>query len=564
MIKKNDYLFIMLIFLSFLVLTSCGEKNKAGRKRIEIFPDRDNGGIFLPEKFGAMVVVDTLGRGRHIVVNDNGDIYVHLRRLNYQGKGIMALRDINHDGRADHIEGYSEVTGTGIKLHKGHLYFASRTEVFRAKLHKGELLPSGPIDTLVHLVDGTGHMEKTFTFDGRGNMFVNVGSSSNACMEEQRTEGSPGIYPCVELETRAGIWKFSDEESDQQQTLDKRYATGIRNAVALAWNFQEDKLYALQHGRDDLHRFWPDYYTEEDNLELPAEEFFDIEEGDDFGWPYCYYDQFKEQLLRCPEYGGDGVSTEGCEGAKKPLIGFPGHWGPNDLIFYTGKMFPEKYHNGAFVAFHGSWNRLGSEQQGYCVVFIPMENGSPSGDWEVFADGFKGGPIESSGDALFRPCGLAQGPDGSLFVVDSQKGRIWRIMYYEDGIPGYNDIPTTLTTTEEIEEEIDEALLPGKKVYQTYCAACHMTSGKGAPSMNPPLIETEWVLGDSERLIKIVLNGFTEPTEINGEIYQNIMTSHAFLTDQQIADVLSFVRNSWGNKASYITVDEVAEVRANN
>jgi mono/diheme cytochrome c family protein len=193
-----------------------------------------------------------------------------------------------------------------------------------------------------------------------------------------------------------------------------------------------------------------------------------------------------------------------------------------------------------------------------------MKEGRPSGEWEVFADGFTGGPIESSGDARYRPCGLAQGPDGSLFIVDSQKGRIWRIMYYEDGIPGYNEMPVTAAAQTSSEEEIDEALLPGMKVYQTYCASCHMMSGKGAPGMNPPLIDTKWVLGDKERLIKVVLNGLSDPIEIKGEIYQNIMASHAFLTDQQIADVLSFIRNNWGNSASYITVDEVAETRANN
>jgi glucose/arabinose dehydrogenase len=564
MMNKFFYSSFTVLFFITLMFISCTEKNKPGRNRIEIFPDKDNGGITLPENFGAMVVVDTLGRGRHLVVNKNGDIYVHLRRLNNDGKGIVALRDLNHDGRTDHIEGYSEVNGTGIELHNGYLYFSSRTQVFRAKFDKDELLPTGQLDTLVNLVDGTGHMEKPFTFDGKGNMYVNVGSATNACQEEPRTEGSPGINPCVELETRAGIWKFSEDQLNQEQTLDKRYATGIRNAVALTWNTKENKLFALQHGRDDLHRFWPDYYSETDNLELPAEEFLDVEEGDDFGWPYCYFDQFKDQRLKCPEYGGDGESMEGCEGIKKPLIGFPGHWGPNDVLFYTGKMFPEKYHNGAFVAFHGSWNRLGSTQQGYNVVFIPMKDGKPSGEWEVFADGFTGGPIESSGDARYRPCGLAQGPDGSLFIVDSQKGRIWRVMYYEDGIPGYNEMPVATAAQVESEEELDEALLPGKRVYQTYCASCHMMSGKGAPGMNPPLIETDWVLGDKDRLIKVVLNGLSDPIEIKGEIYQNIMASHAFLTDQQIADVLSFIRNNWGNSASYVTVDEVSASRANN
>ena len=156
MINRNLYSSLLTLFFIVLLFPSCEEKNEPGRNRIEIFPDKENGGITLPENFGAMVVVDTLGRGRHIVVNNNGDIYVHLRKLNNEGKGIVALRDLNHDGRADHIEGYSEVTGTGIELHNGYLYFSSRTQVFRAKFNKDELLPSGAVDTLVNLVDGTG------------------------------------------------------------------------------------------------------------------------------------------------------------------------------------------------------------------------------------------------------------------------------------------------------------------------------------------------------------------------------------------------------------------------
>ncbi|MCK5468008.1 MAG: PQQ-dependent sugar dehydrogenase, partial [Cyclobacteriaceae bacterium] len=395
----------------------------------------DNGGILLPNKFGAAVVADSLGRGRHLVVNKNGDIYVHLRKLADEGQGIVALRDTTGDGRANIKEGFSEVTGTGIELHNGYLYYSSRTNVFRSPMIEGSLLPSNQIDTLVHLVDGSGHMEKPFTFDGKGNMLVNVGSSTNACQEEKRTKGSPGIDPCIELETRAGIWKFDENKLHQKQDLSMRYATGIRNAVALNWNTEVDKLYALQHGRDDLHRFWPDYFTEEQNVDLPAEEFLEIEEGDDFGWPYCYWDPFKNKKFLNPEYGGDGIKTERCAGIKEPIFAFPGHWAPNDLLFYKGDMFPEKYKNGAFIAWHGSWNRLGHNQAGFNVVFVPMKDGLPSGNWEIFADGFKGPkPVENTGDAVFRPCGLAEGPDGSLYVVDSQIGRVWRIMYYPDGI----------------------------------------------------------------------------------------------------------------------------------
>jgi len=550
------FLFILFITIS---CTSGPEKIKL------IDPDADNGSILLPDKFAAFVVADSLGRGRHLAVNGNGDIYVHLRRLTDDGHAIIALRDTTGDGRADIKKGFSEVAGTGIELHNGYLYYSSRTEIYRSPMVPGQLLPGDEIDTLVHMVDGSGHMEKTFAFDGAGNMLVNIGSQSNACQEEQRSKGSPGIDPCVELETRAGIWKFDENTLHQQQDISQRYATGIRNAVAVSWNTEVNKLYGLQHGRDDLHRFWPDYFTEQQNVDLPAEEFIDIEEGDDFGWPYCYWDPFKNKKLLNPEYGGDGVKTDRCEGIKEPLIGFPGHWGPNDLLFYQGDMFPEKYKNGAFIAWHGSWNRLGHDQAGYNVVFVPMKDGKPSGNWEIFADGFKGPkPLKSSGEARFRPCGLAEGPDGSLYVVDSQIGRVWRIMYYPDGVTnrvGETEVFES-SESEPGSEEVREELLAGKTVYDSYCLPCHMSNGMGAPSMNPPLAGTEYVLGDKERLIKVVLQGLNEPIEIKGEIYQNVMASHAFLSDQQIADVLTYVRQSFGNDASPVTKEEVSTVRS--
>ncbi|MCK5702346.1 MAG: PQQ-dependent sugar dehydrogenase [Cyclobacteriaceae bacterium] len=548
----------ILFVLTFLFSCSFNEEGTKNK----IIPDEDNGGILLQNKFGAIVVADSLGRGRHLVVNENGDIYVHLRKLTDDGHGIITMRDTTGDGRANIKEGFSKVTGTGIELHNGYLYYSSRTNVFRSPMIEGSLLPSNQIDTLVHLVDGSGHMEKPFTFDGKGNMLVNVGSSTNACQEEKRTKGSSGIDPCIELETRAGIWKFDENKLHQKQDLSMRYATGIRNSVALTWNTEVDKLFALQHGRDDLHRFWPDYFSEEQNLDLPAEEFLEIEEGDDFGWPYCYWDPFKNKKFLNPEYGGDGIKTERCTGIKEPIFAFPGHWAPNDLLFYKGDMFPEKYKNGAFIAWHGSWNRLGHHQAGFNVVFVPMKDGKPSGNWEIFADGFKGPkPIENTGDAVYRPCGLAEGPDGSLYVVDSQVGRVWRIMYYPDGI---KETVASVAPVEEIvktEEKVDEALLPGKAVYDSYCLPCHMSNGMGAPGMNPPLVGTDWVLGDKGRLIKVVLQGLDEPIEIQGEIYQNVMASHAFLSDQQIADALTFVRQSFGNDASEVNPEEVSKVR---
>ena len=549
----------LLISITFLVLSACSQPEK----RIVLLPDQNNGGITLPEKFGAVVVVDTISRGRHMAINANGDIYLHLARTTGEGKGIIALRDTTGDGRADIMKGYSNITGTGIEIHNGFLYYSDRTHVYRSKLTEGELLPSEALDTIVTLVDGGGHMEKPFTFDNKGGLYVTVGSLSNCCELELRSANSKGDDPCTELETRGGIWKFDENKLNQKQDFEHRYATGIRNAVALTWNSDVDRLYAVQHGRDDLHNYWPAFYTAEQNLELPSEIFFDLEQGDDMGWPYCYYDHQQGKKLMNPEYGGDGTKADRCENAKTPLLGFPGHWAPNDLLIYKGDLFPEKYKHGAFIAFHGSWNRLGNAQQGFKVVFVPMKDGKPSGQWEVFADGFTGqAAITNPGNAFFRPCGLAEGPDGSLYVSDSQHGRIWRIVYYKDEMP--TPLNTSLYQPIALEnpEPVPAELLAGKRVYDRSCVQCHMNNGKGAPGMNPPLAGVDLVTGDKTNVINIILKGLSVPTLINGETFNNAMPAHAYLTDQQIADVLTYIRNTFGNKADAIKPEEVSKVRA--
>ncbi|WP_183568275.1 c-type cytochrome [Mucilaginibacter sp. SP1R1] len=108
------------------------------------------------------------------------------------------------------------------------------------------------------------------------------------------------------------------------------------------------------------------------------------------------------------------------------------------------------------------------------------------------------------------------------------------------------------------------SMAAGEKVFTQYCVSCHQADALGVPHMNPPLVKTTYVLGDKTKLIKIVLNGFSEDVEINGETYSNTMASHDFLKDQEIADVLTFVRNSFGNKAPAITMAQVKAVRAAN
>ncbi|MEZ4775469.1 MAG: PQQ-dependent sugar dehydrogenase [Bacteroidia bacterium] len=393
----------------------------------------DNGGISLPSGFGAVLVTDSLDKGaRHLAIRENGDIYVKLRQT-AGGKGIVALRDTDGDGVADQKEMFGNFTGTGMRLHNGYLYASSDTMVMRYKLQENALLPDTTAEVIVSgFPVQRSHASKPMAFDGAGNMYVTVGAPSNACQEEARKAGSPGIDPCPQRDMQAGIWKFSDSKLNQTHTADGvNYARGIRNAVAICWNKSANSLYALQHGRDQLNTLWPEKFTDEDNEILPAEEFLQISDGDDFGWPYCYFNQNLNKKVLGPEYGGDGTETGRCEGIKPPIVAFPGHMAPNDLLFYTGDQFPEPYKNGAFIAFHGSWNRAPLPQAGYFVVFVPMKDGQPSGDWEVFAEGFPQIPeVKNPNDAVYRPVGLSQGPDGSLYISDSRKGRIWRIMYY--------------------------------------------------------------------------------------------------------------------------------------
>jgi len=389
-------------------------------------------GLTLPAGFKAQKVIDKTSEARHIAIRENGDLYIALRKLK-DGKGTVALRDTTGDGRADVVKYFGNFPGTGAAIHKGYLYRSSETAVYRYPLHEGRLLPEMNKDTILKgLPEQTSHAAKPIDFDEQGHMYINVGAPSNACMKQSRQKGSEGMEPCPLLKKHGGIWRYDAGKTGQTHTTTNRYATGMRNIVALDWNDRENALFLVQHGRDQLSQFFPDLYTAEENAKLPAEEFHKVNSGDNLGWPYCYYDQIQEKKVLSPEYGGEGDSVGRCDQYKDPLIGFPGHWGPNDLLFYSGGQFPEQYRHGAFITFHGSWNRAPKPQAGYKVVFVPFKKGKPAPeqDWFTFADGFKGkDTLRSPRNAEHRPMGLATGPDGALYVTDSRKGTVWRITH---------------------------------------------------------------------------------------------------------------------------------------
>ena len=566
------------IFLVLLVFVQCKSKHElpAG--------DPGNGGLFLPADFEAVVVADSVGPARHIAINDNGDIYVKLRYSKPGMGGNLALRDSTGDGKIDIIRRFGDYNNQGslsnaMRIHNGYLYFASELVIYRIKLTPGKLVPEGKMEVVLtddHPHGSHWHITKPVSFDDSGNMYVPFGTPSNSCQDlDNKPAGIPGVAgrdPCPELEQHGGIWKFEANKIGLTQKDGKRFATGIRSVVAMDWNPDDKNLYVVMHGRDDLHLLWPEKFSPWQSALLPSEEFQRVKEGDDFGWPYCYYDQTQKKKVLAPEYGGDGKIIGRCKDCRDPVLGFPGHWAPNDLLFYRGNQFPAHYKNGAFIAFHGSTNRGPYPQSGYFVCFVPFKNGQPAGDWEVFADGFAGtDTIVNTSDAQFRPMGLAVGPDGSLYVTDSRKGKIWRIMYKGDpnkfGPAQLEQMEkrkllSHIKTPDEINDNLDRNKpVAGTKVYDIYCRACHQRDGKGDGLRFPPLDGSEWVTGDKKKLINILLNGLQGTIKVRDKPFNSLMPPQNFLKDDEIAQVLTYIRQNFNNEASAVTPGEVAEAR---
>ena len=424
---------LFLRFAFILALTSAAACTSASAaKSVTATCVRNDAGITLPAGFCATIFADSVGSARHLAVAPNGDVFVNLqptRRgpMASVAAGLVALRDTNNDGRADIRERFGTSGNTGIALYNGFVYADVGTTIVRYPLAAGQLRPSGPPDTIASGMPGPpGHVSRNFAITSNGTLYVNIGSPSNACQERDRTAGSPGKANCPELMTRAGIWKFDANTKGQTPTVQSRYATGLRNSVAMTLDPSRQRLYAIPNGRDQLN-LWPPF-TAEQNAEIPAETLVEVNSGDDFGWPFCYYDRIARAYRLSPEYGGDGTSAGRCASIEAPLYAFPAHWAPLDVLFYTRTQFPARYRNGIFVTFHGSWNRAPLPQTGFNVVFLPMRDGRALAEHEIFADGFAGGNPPMS-PAPHRPVGLALGPDGALYISDDVGGRIYRVTW---------------------------------------------------------------------------------------------------------------------------------------
>ena len=525
----------------------------------------DNGGISLPPGFCATVFADNLGHVRHIAVAPDGVVYANVWSGRYYPGGkvptdgfLVALKDTHNTGVADQVEHFGETAadgaagGTGVAVWRGHVYAEVNDRIVRYALTPGSIAPKGkPQTVLSGMPLGGDHPMHPFVISASGQLFVDMGSATNSCQPKNRYAGVPGADPCVELQTRAGIWRYDAARLGQVFSAKERYATGLRNGEGLGFD-AAGRLFATQHGRDQLLQNWPALYPDAARAtELPAEELVLLREGGDYGWPECYFDGGQKKLVLAPEYGGDGGRTVGvCADKLAPVAAFPGHWAPNDLAIYKGKAFPDGFQGGAFIAFHGSWNRAPAPQDGYNVVFQPLKNGVASGPWVIFADDFTGG-AKDPGHAAHRPMGLAVAPDGALFISDDVKGRIWRVTYRGPPAGGVAAAVRPAAAPSATAAAAAAPLTPppgataeqvahGQHLYQTgTCTACHGPDARGTP-LGPNLASATplWGDGSPESIRQVITAGVSFPKQ-----YRQAMPAMGGgqLSPAEINDLASYI-----------------------
>ena len=546
----------------------------------------DDTGLTLPPGFCATVFADHIGHARHLVVGSNGVVYVNTWSGGYYGPDVppaggflVALQDTTGAGKADVVQRFGETVqsggagGTGIGMFKDMLYAEINDRIVRYALPSGSVVPRDPPQTVVAGLPLTGdHPMHPFIIDADGSMYVDVASATNACQLQNRQLRSPGADPCTELETRGGIWRYDANKTNQAFSPAARYATGIRNAEGFAID-SADRIFVTQHGRDQLHVNWPDLYKPPEEATLPAEVLLLLQPGGDYGWPECYYDGPAQRLVLAPEYGGDGGKRVGvCASKIGPVAAFPAHWAPNGMTAYNQKQFPERYRGGVFIAFHGSWDRAPYPQGGYNIVFQALHGDQAAGNCEIFADGFAGA-LKTPAGAAHRPSGVAVGPDGSLFVSDDVRGRIYRIAFKGEvsgGPTAYTPCPSPSAPAGEIEEvtaappegihanagATTTASLPvpegatramvalGDRIYHgqvggAACAGCHGAQGTGSP-LGPDLTSKKWLWSDGSYagIQKTIREGVAQPKEFRSAMPP---MGGAQLTPEQLAALAAYV-----------------------
>ncbi len=364
----------------------------------------------VPPGFTAAPFAIGLANPRRLLVLANGDVLVAEQSAGY----VTLLRD-DGTGHAVWIDRHVEDLNKpyGLAWQGDHLLVADQDGIWKVPhvpgaLRAGRPVPPQHADQLppdqrkpvpgaygAELITKKGvfgivqgHQNRDIKIDPKtGDLFVGVGSSGNL-----------GVEPAP----KATIQRFDADGSNQMT-----YASGTRNATALAFQPETGDLWALVQERDGLG----------DNL--PSDYLIRVKQGGFYGWPYAY-------IGKHPQPGFANLAPNKVNAAITPDLLFQAHSSLLDLVFYEGNQFPAQYKGQLFVAVKGSWNR--SLPTGYKIALVPFKDGKPEGYYLNFATGFWTSG-EQRAEVWGRPAALAVAKDGALLVADDTGGTIWRIAY---------------------------------------------------------------------------------------------------------------------------------------
>jgi len=368
-----------------------------------------------PAGFNVTIYADAFQNPRWLYVTPNGDILVaesnsnhpllerigalfigatRSNSMKHSADRITLLRDANHDGVPEVRETFlSHLNQPFGMLALGNWFYVANTDgLWRFPYTPGQTKISGKGDKIVDLPAGkhNRHWTRNLIANAEGSkIYIAVGSGSNVAE-----------YGMANELLRADILEINPDGSDLRV-----YASGLRNPVGMGWAVGTKTLWTVVNERDELgDELVPDYFTH-------------VEEDGFYGWPYVYYGQHED-----PRVKDKPVMAKA---AIVPDMNLNSHTASLGLAFYTQKAFPEKYHNGAFIVQHGSWNR--SILSGYKVLFVPFQNGKPSGKPEDFLTGFI---VNLEKEKVHgRPVGVVVLPDGSLLITDDVTNTIWQVRY---------------------------------------------------------------------------------------------------------------------------------------
>jgi len=344
-----------------------------------------------PAGFEVSLFADDLDNPRMIYVLPNGDVLVMESVPQQSTSRIVLLRDSAKSGTPAVRESFLRRLNMafGMALIGNRLYVANTNAIVVYPYRSGDTQIKRRPEKILDLPAG-GHYTRNLLADPAGKkIYVAVGSSGN--IDEQRVDEKDP--------RRAAILQINPDGSGLRV-----FASGLRNPVGMDWEPKTHTLWTVVNERDMLgDELVPDYLTE-------------ARDGAFYGWPYSYFGQNEDPRKK-------GQRPDLVAKAIKPDFALGSHVAALGLAFYQGKSFPERYHGGAFIGMHGSWNR--SDLVGYKVAFVPFQNGKPSGVIEDFLTGFIANPKISQ--VYGRPVGVAIWTDGSLLVADDAAGKVWRV-----------------------------------------------------------------------------------------------------------------------------------------